>query len=149
MESTTWVFLKKYTIMWFGANLSLLMPLYATFWTVERTVQTTPLALKLPLVDENSYAEIYLNWILYFINIPLGALILTGLEISMNLFENFAVISPKLIHNEFVEMIDSYERKELTEQQLRNAFKTTVEHTLNNERYTFDEHCNCLLISIQ
>lgn len=101
--------------------------------------------MKFPFVEEKTNAEFHLNLMLQFIILFHTTFICFGIEVTMNLFENFTAVSPKLIHLKFTESIDLYERKETSELQLRFAFKNALVQCLDYDRYFIS---NNLLIAI-
>lgn len=126
-------FVIKVLMMAIGAYSCILTTFYASFWIGDRTTTTS---VKFPFVDANSNTEFYLNLILQFTILFHTTFVVFGIEIAMNLFENFAAIVPKLIHLEFTESIDAYERNELSELQLNMAFKNTLVQCRDYDRYS-------------
>lgn len=128
--------MKKFTIkillMAIGGYSCILTTFYASFWIGNKTTTT---AVKFPFVEEKTNAEFHLNLMLQFIILFHTTFICFGIEVTMNLFENFTAVSPKLIHLKFTESIDLYERKETSELQLRFAFKNALVQCLDYDRY--------------
>lgn len=134
MDITAINFIKKTALMCFGAYSCVFSASYASFWMNNKTTTTS---VKFPFVDVKSDAEFYLNLTLQWLILIHATFVGFGIEVMMNLIENFAKVSPKLIHLEFTEAIVMYEQKRLSEPQLRFAFKNALVRCLDYDRYTY------------
>lgn len=132
MDTTIVNYVKKVLLMILAGYGYAASSLYASYWKGNKT---TIIAAKIPFVEEKSSAEYHLNLILMYIMFFHGSFVYLGGETTMTLFENFATVSPKLIHLELTECVAAYERKELSEAQLRLAFKNVSIQILDYERY--------------
>lgn len=106
--------------------------LYASFWMGKRT---TTVDVKFPFVQEKSDEEFWFNFALQWIIFINGLFLYFGIEITMNLFEDFAKISPKVIHLEFIDTMKKCEQKELYDEQLRITFKNGIMLVTDYQRY--------------
>ena len=98
-------------------------------------IQTSTTSVHFPFVEPKSNEEFYLNYTLQWIIFFHACFLYIGIEITMNLFEDFARVSPKLIHLDLTKSIKMYERKEISEPQLRVAFKNVVVQSLDYDSY--------------
>lgn len=137
MDATVVSYVKKVVLMMIGGYGYAASTLYASFWLHNKT---TLGSLKIPHVEEKSDAEFHYNFTLQNIIFAHGYFFYLGMETTMTIFENFATVSPKLIHLELSKCIASFERKEMTEPQLRVAFKNALLEILDYERW----FTNCL-----
>lgn len=124
-------FVKKVSLMLVGGYGCIFSALYASFW---RDSKTTTTAVQFPYVDEISDMQFYLNLMLQSLLLYYICFLYFGIETTMSLFENFATISPKLIHLELNECITLYEQNKCSMTELRNAFKNCVLQILDYER---------------
>lgn len=133
MDITAFDMFKKVLLIAGGGFLGGFSTIYASFWMDNKTTTT---AVKIPFIDEKSDEEFYLNFLLQWTIFVHACFLYFGIEITMTLFENFATVSPKLIHLELIESIKMYEKKELSEPQLCIAFKNAIVQSLDYDRYS-------------
>lgn len=133
MDKTAQNCIKKLILVFSGAFAAVFSAQYASFF---KDNKTTTFDLKFPFVD-NENVEFFLNYSLQTFALFVGTFLYTGIEVAMIIFENFATLVPNLICNEFAQIIDMYEQKQLTEPKLRAAFKNTLVMSLDYERYVF------------
>lgn len=114
----------------FGAGFS---ALYASFILDNKTSTTE---LKIPFVDDEN-VEVLSNYFLQSMFVLMAFFVYYGIEMAMTIFESYVSVAPELIHNEFCQLIEMYEQKQLTESQLRAAFKNALIMVLDYQRYVF------------
>lgn len=134
MDTSARKFVIKYILIATGGYSCVFTACYASFWMNNKTTTTS---LKVPFVDEHTDEEYYYNSVLQWLLLFHSTFLAVGFEIAMTLFENFAKLSPKLIHLEFTESIDMYKSKELSELQLRAALKNTLVQCLDFDKLDF------------
>lgn len=131
MDKTMRNFIKKILLVLSGGIAAVSSALFASFFMGNKT---TTFELKCPFVDDENL-DFILNSILQSIALFIGCFFYAGIEIAMTIFESFASAAPRLIYNEFAQLIEMYEQKRLTESQFRAAFKNVVVMSLDYERY--------------
>lgn len=93
---------------------------YASFALNNKTTIT---ACTIPFVEAKSDEEFYWNLALQMLIFYHAFFIYLGIETTMNLFENFATLSPKLIQLELTDYLTAYEQKKLSEAEMLISFK--------------------------
>lgn len=129
----------KAILMTFGASGSAFSSCYSSF---ALGVKTTTVEFKFPFVAEKSATEFYINLVMQTIILFHGAFIYVGIEIGMEIFENFTAVSTKLIQNELIQIDDKNERRELSETQLRFLFRNILLQSSDCDR------CVCAMLCV-
>lgn len=126
---------KKLALMLTGGLTCAISTVWASFYVGNRTTTT---AVKFPYIDEDTEANFIWNSCLQWTIYAHAGLFYAGIEIPLTLFENFAQVSPELIHLEFKETIEMYETQEFSESQRYMAFRNIVLLTLDFEKLVFN-----------
>lgn len=102
---------------------------------IVKGIKTTTTELKFPFIAAKSIAEYISNVIVQCMIGIIGVTVFVGIEIAMNLIDDCATISPKLVKYELQKLSTMIENNSLTEKQLKNIFKGILKLTLRSDEY--------------
>lgn len=124
-------FIIKMVVMFSGITVAFIGPFYAYF---VRGLKTTTIEAKIPFAEPGSDAEFLGNVVIQFVLAIMGAFVYFGLEVTMALFENVVTIAPDLIELEMKQLCTKYQRRLITESEMRLRFRNVVQQVLDSER---------------
>lgn len=90
-----------------------------TYSYVVNGIRATTTEARIPFTEPKSNAEFAGNVIVQYICGTHGALCYLGIEVFVSILENVVTIVPRLIKSELVQTIESYERKQISDLELR------------------------------
>lgn len=131
MDSTIRSFLIRILMIFLAAFAAVFGPIYVY---LSQGIKTTTTEVKIPFADNDENIEYIMNMILQFMNFIYGSLVYYSLETAMAIFGDVIKVTPKLIKNQLNALIEMYERKEISELQLRFAFKNITKQLLDYEK---------------
>lgn len=113
-----------------SAGWAILGPVHAYYY---HGIKSSTIDVKIPFV-EDSNTEFMINITAQFIIFFHGCMVYTGLEIAMDIFKDFAKISPKLIKLRLDELCKMIEIGELSEAKNYFTFKDIVKQTIDCDK---------------
>lgn len=126
--------MKNYLIRLVSLNIAAFCaiggPAYVYF---SQGLETTTIEVKIPFVEDNTRTWL-LNMVPQFCVYCHGAFIYGVLELALAIFEDVINVSPRLIKSRLTNLIEMYERQEVSEIQLHFTFKEITKQMLDYEK---------------
>lgn len=123
-------FLTKMIVMFSAIFIAFIGPFYAYFF---KGIKTTTIEGKIPFTEPGSDAEFWGNIFFQTVIGSQGAILYVGLEVTMTLFENVVTITPALVKLEMKRVCNDYQRKLISETQMRLRFRNVTQQCLDVE----------------
>lgn len=97
-------------------------------------VKTTTVEVRVPFAGEKSDVELAVNVIMMTIIATYGGLAYIGMEVFNALCANIVNLLPVLVKCELKQLSDDYQKKSVTELELRIRFKNILEQSLDADK---------------
>lgn len=131
MDSTMKSYLVKITIIAFSYAVSTIGPMSAF---ILHGIYTTALELRIPFTEPKGNAEFAVNFFIQSLLAIHGFISYAGIELVLSLLENAVTITPRLIVNDLVQTIQSYEKSLISKGQLHLQIGNIVNQSIDADK---------------